>query len=249
MTNDKPENLSAELVIGTLESPKREAALKQLENDAGFAKEVEAWQNYLSPLSEVLPPQKAPDSVLHRIENILDKTEAENEKIVPLDLIFLEDKLNSLEESLGWWKRAALSFGAVAAALIVTVIVLITSFPAVNSQQRYFAVLRDDRGQEGFVVVVEDGKKRIMVKSLDMRPPPSKSYELWIMSGENKKPATLGLVATHPNVRLKAPELINRIQKLDGVKLAVSIEPEGGAPKGSSMGRVMFSGKFIPQPL
>lgn len=249
MANDTQEHLSAEFVIGTLDEQRRKKALELLKHNPEFAAEVDAWQSYLSPLSEVLPPVEAPDYLLQNIERQLDSQEQKEAAFLSHPETNIADRLAELQNRLAGWRLAALSFGTVAAALMITVFVLLNNFYAGSVDKKYIAVLRDDNGQDGFVVTLDRRKKRFIVTSLDMRPPPSKSYELWIMHGEEKQPATLGLVATSPKVKLSAPDIIHSLKKPGGLKLAVSLEPEGGAPKGQSMGKIMFAGKFIQQPL
>jgi len=58
---------------------------------------------------------------------------------------------------------------------------------------------------------------------------------------------TLGLVGTGAYAMMDAPVEIDDEMLEKGVKLAISLEPKGGAPAGKSMGPVMFAGLLVKQ--
>ncbi|MGH1349209.1 MAG: anti-sigma factor [Methyloligellaceae bacterium] len=250
MADDIPEQLCAEFALGILEGAEREKALQLIKTDPTFAAEVDRWHNYLSPLSEALPPVDVSERLLSRLDNELDQREqgtAEHNseqygKNISDQLLVLNNRLNV-------WRRAAVSFAAAAMVFGFAVLYFITTGGDFSGGDKfqYVAVLRDDKGQDGFVVTLSSGQKYVMVRSLGMWPPESKSYELWAMYEEKESPATLGLVATSPYVKLKMPKVLHRENKLGGLKLAVSLEPEGGAPKGKNMGQIMFAGRLVQQ--
>ncbi len=245
MANDIPEQLCAEFALGILEGAERERALQLIENNPDFAAEVEKWQNYLSPLSEVLPSTDAPETIISKLEQVLNQREQAN-------LSFdngISEQVQALKNKLAAWRIAAVSLGIAATVMGFVVMYVVNLYGEFSNSKtnQYVAVLRDNNGQDGFVVTLSSTQKYVVVRSLGMWPPKSKSYELWLLKKEQETPETLGLVATSPYVKLKIPKVLHREDRLGGLKLAVSLEPEGGAPKGKSMGKILFAGKLVQQ--
>jgi anti-sigma-K factor RskA len=119
-------------------------------------------------------------------------------------------------------------------------------FKQAPAEERYVAMLQSDKGDTGFVITMNMHGKQFAIRPVSAQVPADKVYELWaIMKDGNKQPMTLGLVGTGAYAMMDAPNEIDRNELEKGVQLAVSLEPAGGAPKGASMGPVMFAGLLI----
>ncbi|MDX1386954.1 MAG: anti-sigma factor, partial [bacterium] len=74
--------------------------------------------------------------------------------------------------------------------------------------------------------------------------PPHKSLELWMLPGENKTPISCGILPASGRGQMTLPkEMMGILLQSQG--LAVSLEPEGGAPEGKPTGPVVYQGKLI----
>ena len=113
--------------------------------------------------------------------------------------------------------------------------------------ERYVAMLQSDEGETGFVITIDMNGKQLAIRPVGGNAPSSKSYELWAIMKDDKPPMTLGLVGTDAYAMMDAPAEIDQRELEKGVQLAISLEPEGGAPSGKSMGPIMFAGLLIKQ--
>jgi anti-sigma-K factor RskA len=140
---------------------------------------------------------------------------------------------------------------AVAASLALAVVWmggLDKPFRQAPPEVRYVAMLQSDKGETGFVITMNMNGKQFAIRPVSAQAPASKSYELWaIMKDSKKPPMTLGLVGTGAYAMMDAPVEIDDKMLEKGVQLAISLEPEGGAPAGKSMGPIMFAGLLVKQ--
>jgi anti-sigma-K factor RskA len=237
--------LAGEYVLGTLDANERPEIEKLLASDAAFARAVNEWEERLSPLSEAVSPINPPASAWNKIEAALT-SHATTDSTALSDLT---DQLVELKRSLAVWRYATMT--AVAAALALAVVWmggLETPFGQAPAEERYVAMLQSDKGETGFVVTMNMHGKQFAIRPVSAQTPASKSYELWaIMKDSNKAPMTLGLVGTGAYAMMDAPVEIDDKMLEKGVQLAISLEPEGGAPAGKSMGPVMFAGLLVKQ--
>lgn len=235
--------LAGEYALGTLDANERSEAEKRKTSDAAFARTVAEWEVRLAPLSDAVPPIKPPASAWNKIEAALTSPAAAGSS----RLAELAEQLVDLKRSLAVWRFATMS--AVAAALALAVVWmggLDTPFRQPPPEERYVAMLQSDKGETGFVVTMNMHGKQIAIRTVSAQEPTSKSYELWaIMKDGKKTPMTLGLVGTGAYAMMDAPEEIDQKMLEKGVQLAISLEPEGGAPAGNSMGPIMFAGLLV----
>jgi anti-sigma-K factor RskA len=237
--------LAGEYALGTLDATERSEAEKLKASDAAFARAVSEWEQRLSPLSEAVPPVKAPASAWNKIEAALTSPVHAGSTA----LSDLASQLVDLKRSLAMWRYATMT--AVAASLALAVVWmggLDTPFRQAPPEVRYVAMLQSDKGETGFVITMNMNGKQFAIRPVSAQAPASKSYELWaIMKDSKKPPMTLGLVGTGAYAMMDAPVEIDDKMLEKGVQLAISLEPKGGAPAGRSMGPVMFAGLLVKQ--
>lgn len=244
MTDRDFDILAGEYALGTLSTDDRARAENLLASEVSFARAVRDWERRLAPLSEAETPIKAPDSAWARIEAGL-KSPVHSEKAILSDLA---DQLVQLKQSLAIWRYATVSAVAAAVALaLVWVGGLDSPFKAVAPEERYVAMLQNEAGETGFVITMDMAVKQFAIRPVAAKTPPDKSYELWcIMEGEQPV-ITAGLVGTDAYAMMDLPADLSREDLEKGVKLAVSLEPRGGAPPGQSMGPIMYAGLLVKQ--
>jgi anti-sigma-K factor RskA len=237
--------LAGEYALGTLDADDRSEAERLKASDVGFARAVSEWEERLSPLSEAVTPVNPPASAWNKIESALAAPASSSSTA----LSELAAQMVDLKRSLAIWRYATM--GAVAAVVALAVVWvggLDTPSRPAPPEERYVAMLQSDKGETGFVITMNMHGKQFAIRPVSAQAHASKSYELWaIMKDGKKSPMTLGLVGTGAYAMMDAPVEIDGKMLEKGVQLAISLEPEGGAPKGRPMGPVMFAGLLVKQ--
>ncbi|MGV6848173.1 MAG: anti-sigma factor [Marinibacterium sp.] len=162
---DDDEALAAEFVIGVLPHDDRQAALRRIREDAGFAQQVAKWERHLDGLNNeygtLTPPARVKTEIDRRL---FDHPRA------------------------GWtmprWIAGALSAMALIAAVMVFVQV----------SNRAGTDLRADIAGDNtrIEVSVDQDRERIGVLLIAGDPPPESVFELWLVP-EADAPVSLGV--------------------------------------------------------
>jgi len=98
-----------------------------------------------------------------------------------------------------------------------------------------------DDFRDGVAVVVWDSDKQQGILKLEKMPPveQNKDYQLWVVDPKKKEPVDAGIVRLDKNgyaqIEFKPVDIVS-----DVAKFALSIESEGGVPKGE--GPIIFMG-------
>ncbi len=207
--------LAAEYVLGVL-TPEQARALEALAlHDPVVADSVVAWQNRLAPLAAVVPPQAPPPLLWRRLA--LAAGIATEPAAMPMPML----------------ARVAVWRGVAAAALAVAACL---GFLLLRPASPELVAVLSPAGAPGpgFVVrVAADG--HAVVRTVQAKPPPGASFELWALAENTTVPVSLGLL---PSDGQRELTIANRA----GTKLLVSQEPQGGSPTGLPTGPVVFSG-------
>ena len=253
--NNKPslvEQLAASYALGTL----RGGARRRFEALARDSAKVRAaaliWQSRLSAVAE-LQPQEAPSpAVWTRIENLVNA----------------EKQANALQASRainrspaaagGWWASLGLWRGASAAGAMAAVVAMVAGLNlngqlsgqvqqlsaqlSATPEIQYVAVLADDKAAASMLVTFDPKNKRLVLKRVGgFQAQPDKSLQLWALP-PGGTPRSLGVLGNEPVLRLTAAGSDVR----EVPTLAISLEPQGGAPAGSGpTGPVLFTGALI----
>ena len=235
---------AGEYVLGTLDAAERTEAESLLRSDADFARAVHDWEQRLSPLDEAADPVQPPTAVWTRIASAMAAGTASASN----PLTELANQMVELKRSLSMWRYATMTAMAAAVALAVVWLGGLQSpFHAPSApEERYVAMLKSEDGKMGFVVTMDMTGRQFAIKPVEAQQPQDGSYELWAIMKDKKAPMTLGLVGTEAYAMMDAPTtMLDRKELEQGVELAVSMEPKGGAPKGQPMGPVMFAGLLV----
>jgi len=240
MRDDDRDLMAGEFALGTLGAAERERLRARAASDPALGAALAVWERRLAPLGEAVLPERPPASLWPRIEAALEADYLATVGDGAADAQIVA----TLRRRLAGWRLA--TFASAAAALVFAIMALVPQLWP-GEPARYIAVLSGGEGRAGFVVTAEMDPPRLVVRSLGMTAPPAKSYELWVMPSNEHGPATLGLVARREIEKLEMPRNLEAGALHEGVKLAVSLEPEGGAPGGHSMGPIVFAGELIRQ--
>ena len=246
------DQLAASYALGTL----RGGARRRFEALARDSAKVRAaaliWQSRLSAVAE-LQPQEAPSPALWtRIENLVNA----------------EKQANALQASRainrspaaagGWWASLGLWRGASAAGAMAAVVAMVAGLTlngqlsgqvqqlsaqlSATPEIQYVAVLSDDKAAASMLVTFDPKNKRLVLKRVGgFQAQPDKSLQLWALP-PGGTPRSLGVLGNEPVLRLTAAGSDVR----EVPTLAISLEPQGGAPAGSGpTGPVLFTGALI----
>ena len=237
------EALAAEYALGSLDAETRLHAQNLVAEDADFADLVALWEHRLAPLAEAVPELTPSDHVWTKLSATLSPRPTARIRTVKNNQTQAQ---TAASQAWRWAAGLALAAGIAIAAFVYSAD--IGSRLDNPTTGMYVAMLKDPAGTPYYKVMVEPGGQRLHVEAMDdLKPPPAKSYELWLLKATNKEWVTLGLI---PPGRISTVESQIKIAKLDlgkGARIAVSLEPQGGAPDGRSMGPIVFEGDLLSQ--
>ncbi|MFZ3310151.1 MAG: anti-sigma factor [Xanthobacteraceae bacterium] len=155
------------------------------------------------------------------------------------------------------WRSLTVAMSAVAALLAVYVVVTQLApglLPAARLRQtaalaplpasRLVAVLQQEPTAPAFLLTVDPQSRTMTVRRLTSSVDPGRSYQLWLISGKDSKPQSLGLVGGSEFTTRPLPTGFEAAQ-MRLASYAVSLEPAGGSPSGVPTGPVLFTGKMV----
>lgn len=214
--------LAAAFALGTLRGAARRRMEKLLAADLAWQRQVAEWQDRLYALEvEPLAPVSPPDHVFQATKAQLFGQQAGQPR-------------QPARQSRRLWIPAAIAAGIIALAFFF--------YPYVGLQRaEYVAVLANQQTQPAMRIAVMS-PDRMVVKIQHVQPVgPGQSMQLWMISGPNQKPESLGLLPVEGSLSLRIPTG-KKLQA--GFVLAVSLEPAGGSPTGLPTGPVLYQGKL-----
>ena len=240
------ELLAASYALGTLRGGARRRFETLAREQAPVRAAALIWQGRLSSLTEIEPGVKPDAAVWSRILNQIeiDKTEQalERQRRTAWPLA---------APRRGWLGSLALWRGAAAAGALATVAGAVVGLN-LNEQLRtapavrYVAVLSDDAARAAMLVTFDPVRQQLTLQRVGaFQEGQDKSLQLWALP-PGGAPQSLGVLDHAQALRLPAPESAVRAVPA----LAVSLEPAGGAPRGSGpTGPVLFKGALIEKTL
>ena len=218
---------AAEYVLGTLDARERADVERETAADPAASRRIRAWEARLAPLMggvpAIVPPPHVRAALLRAIPD----------RAGP-------DQVAALRRRVRRWQAAAGGAGLLAAGLA-----LFVALPAGlrdgagrgTGEQRYLAVVQGGGALPALIVRVDLRAGTAQVRPVGAETPAGRSLELWYIGAAG--PQTIGLVGAAPS-RIALP----RGASGDGV-IAVTVEPEGGAPDGRPTGPAVYTGKLI----
>lgn len=240
------ELLAASYALGTLRGGARRRFETLAREQAPVRAAALIWQGRLSSLTEIEPGVKPDAAVWSRILNQIeiDKTEQALERQ-------RQTARPQASPRRGWLGSLALWRGAAAAGALATVAAAVVGLN-LNEQLRnapavrYVAVLSDDAARASMLVTFDPVRQQLTLQRVGaFQEGQDKSLQLWALP-PGGAPQSLGVLDHAQALRLPAPESAVRAVPA----LAVSLEPAGGAPRGSGpTGPVLFKGALIEKTL
>lgn len=227
------EMLAGEYVLGVLDTASRRQLQARLATDAAFARLVGQWEQDLHPLLAEVTETEVPDAVWGGIRNRLGWAVPQAER-------------SGFWWNVGFWRGATALTATVAIAAIVIGRAPFAPLPApppVAEEQaaKPVTTLARDDGQPAWLASVDVSQGTVLMVPV---PAPADGQgripELWLIEpGQAAK--SLGLLAIDKSHTVAVPPAL-RQGLAAGSTLAVTLEPQGGAPQGLPTGPIIAKG-------
>ena len=232
---EEREQLASEMALGVLDGEELARAEALFAQDPEFRAEVGSWLGRLAPLLADVAPVEPPQGLWQAIERRLGARPSAN------------DNAAAVRRRLNVWRGIAAGASAIAASLAV---ILVTRAPeqppAVSVPARaepMIAMLGDEQKRAMLVASWSPESRRLSLKAAAPMPAePAKVHELWMIPADGT-PRSLGMLPDDRPMQMQVEPAMSA-QLLEGVSLAVSVEPMGGSPTGLPTGPVIASGKL-----
>ncbi|WP_355660040.1 anti-sigma factor [Halomonas salifodinae] len=212
---------AGEYVLGVLDADQKARFEALLAVSHDLQNDVARWQEHLQLFNERLDPRTPPAEVWRRI------TAATGLAPTP------------------WWRRLgawqALTAGVAALALALGLLWQQAEQALPVAEQAVFVVL-DEQRTPGWIIRATEAGELLVQAVQPTQVGEAQTGELWLIA--DGTPVSLGLLPSQGRERLApGPELRALLLQAD---LAVSIEPEGGAPQGQPTGPIIDHGRLTP---
>jgi anti-sigma-K factor RskA len=162
----------------------------------------------------------------------------------------------SLARQARRWRGFTAVTGAIAALLAIYIAIgqlapgllpvgrLSPSAAAPPPGSRLVAVLQQEPTAPAFLLTVDPQHRTMTVRRMTASADAGRSYELWLIAGNDPKPRSLGLVGAEEFTTRPLPANFN-VAEMRAARYAISLEPAGGSPSGVPTGPVLFTGNMV----
>jgi anti-sigma-K factor RskA len=249
--------LAGEYVLGVLGADQRREAQRRIDSDPGFSRLVVDWEHRLAPLIDTHGTAEVPAHLWPRIRTRLGWAAIDTAQA---------PARQGLWQSAGFWRAAtSLAAAAALAAIVIGPVGLfrgedpagpgpVTVEPAPPTPPgppvedpgapKPVTTLAHEDGSPGWLASVDTAKGTVL-----MVPVPTSADaqgrvpELWLIP-PGESPKSLGIVSIDRSHTVKVPDAL-RDALAKGALLAVTLEPDGGAPGGVPSGPIIAKGDIV----
>lgn len=213
--------LAGEYVLGLLDPAETAAANARAATDADFAAEVEAWRERLQSMAGGAD-SPVPDHLWNRIEKALPADSGQDRGNIRI-----------------WQGLTALS--AAIAGFFAFQLYQQPAPQPLPDNPPLVAALGSETGNTAITARYDAQSGELLLTPVSLNT--GKLYpELWVVPADGKA-RSLGMMATgKPTQVIVTPEM--RAFMAEGAVLAITPEPQGGAPGGKATGPIIASGKI-----
>lgn len=223
LLNEDDIALAGEHVLGLLDAATEGTVAARIATDAAFAAEVEAWRSRLQ--SMFVGEEKPPSHVWKDIDGSLPAPTGQD--IGPGKLLF-------------WRSLTGISVGA-AALMGILLLQKPEAVPIATPEAPLVAALGGETGTASLTASYDANSGRMILTPVSLDT--GKLYpELWIVPADGKA-RSLGIVESRSPTSMIVPAEMRQYLEAGGT-LAITPEPEGGAPGGKATGPIIASGKI-----
>lgn len=223
--------LAAEYALGLLEGEQLLEARGLAATDPAFARVVESWSERLGPWFDEFGEHEPRRETWERIR-IAIAAAPEGGNIV------------ELKRRLGFWKGLSAGASAIAASLALVVgFNAIREPPAIQAPAAPImaASLMSPSKEVMLSAAFEADGRTLTLMPGKMAPPRGRSYQLWVIPADGR-PRPLGMVGNKADRMAVEPAMVEHFHEQP--MLALTIEPESGAPGGLPSGPMVASGQL-----
>lgn len=222
--NDDLDRLAGEYVLGTLSAEQRAQVAQRLAHEPALQAAVDAWEQRLLPLADLVPPATPSALLWPRIERSLGNA---------------AQRSASVWDSLGLWR------GLAAAGLAATLVLgglLLTRVTAVNAPTYLVVLVAPQDKAPGWVIQASNPREIQLIPLAVAEVPGDKALEFWTKGDDWQGPVSLGLVK--PGQTLSVP--LDKLPPLESNQLfELTLEPATGSPIGKPTGPIQFIGRAV----
>lgn len=212
----------AEYVLGLL-GPKAHAAMTvRIEQSPQLQRERDFWVQRFAYLDNQVDPVSPPAHLFSNLETRL----------------FGEQKRTSFWDSLALWRSIAA--GALAVAAVAVGFTLLQPRPDSGALATQLVAALQAEGSDVQFVALYDGTGAVRLTSLSGHSVPGSDYELWAIQGGHD-PISMGVIPVDARSTVELSDAV-RTGWGEGSVLAITLEPQGGAPNGVPTGPVVAQG-------
>lgn len=225
--------LAGEYVLGTLDATQRRALQARLADEPALQAAVQAWEERMLPLADLVEPVTPSAQLWWRIERSLDTQTPPVPRQTPAP----------------WWRnwhslslwRGLAAGGFATAAVLASVLVTREMAPPPTTRFMVVLVAPDDKAP-GWVVQAGSSSRIELIPLGSVEVPADKALQFWTKADGWSGPVSLGLVT--PGHRLEVPA-----DKLPAVQpnqlFELTLEPRTGSPTGKPTGPIRFIGRAV----
>jgi len=218
MTKNNDNLLAAEYALGLLNDTEMTALEKRLQNEPKLKAACVNWYEELASIYDGVEEVAPPAALKAKIQDRLFAAK--------------QGKPERAKKSFWFWPT-----NLVCSLLLATLI----GFIYQQSQQELFqadhtAVLATEDKTLQALASYDKSLNTLIVSSNKADPAPGRSYELWLIAGNNP-PTSLGVLSNINNKSIVLTENLSTV--IIGSTLAISDESAGGSPSGSPTGKVL----------
>lgn len=226
------DGLAGEYVLGVLDRASRAAMTAALDYDEDLRRRVEAWQNRLQPLADIVPPVTPPTDLWRRIETGLQPpATVQPIRLSPRPAVWRSARL---------WQVATGGMTALAASLAL---LMLTENVARNPG--YIGVQTMPQHPEASFLIESRPRSGLEAISLSRSGMAAgHAYELWAVSEQSGKPVPLGVIPAGGKLVLAK----SRFAASAGMELMISLEPDTGGAIETPTGPVLYQAHLMAQP-
>ena len=228
----KPLNeLAGEYVLGTLSAQQRIKVERRLPNEPALRAAVDAWEERLLPLTDMVEPQNPPAHLWARIERSLD------------DL--LAPQKTTKRDVQSWWNNLSIWRGLAGAGLAASLVLgmtLLTQSRTTPSPSYLVVLVAPQDKAPGWVIQTSNAQDIQLIPLSVSEVPADKALEFWTKGDDWQGPVSLGLVK--PGQTLKVP--LDKLPPLQPNQLfELTLEQATGSPIGKPTGPIQFIGRAV----
>ena len=228
---DRIDELASEYVLGTLPAEQRIEVQKRLSQDADLRAAVDAWEQRLLALTELVEPKTPTPLLWGRIERSLNS----NDRRAP--------RVTAATQQVSWWNLVPLWRGLAAAGFVSTLLLGTILLTRTAPDTTYVDVLVAPQNQAPGWVIQASNPREIQLIPLGVAQVPSdKVLEFWTKADGWQGPVSLGLVK--PGQTLSVP--LDKLPALEPNQLfELTLENPNGSQTGKPTGPVQFIGRAV----